>query len=969
MAVRNALIGPDLPGPPGDTSGNAGYTFLPWVRRGLAAAISATDTHSPGLPSTVVVPVDFKVNSDQVHLSARLYGPADVVSLDTRQIVRTDPAPRSADFEPNFFASIEFADATFPWLFTPLGDTRTQQLRPWLCLVVVEQGPDVTLTPETPSSLAVLQVRDPDRQLPNLAESWAWAHGQVVAGGDQDWQKVLEDSPTQTLSRLVCPRRLAPGTSYIACLVPTFEVGRLAGLGQDVTVSDLRPAWQTPAPNPPAPGSPPVVLPVYHYWEFRTSTGGDFESMVRPLWQNVPAELGAGFGTRPVDASRPGCGLDWTGLVTLLEGVLCAPPCAAPPPPPAGVQRDLAGLLQASAVHGIPIVGPPLYGGWYALQPGLPASGWMRDLNLDPCYRVAAALGALVVHDNQEQLMASAWDQLAGLRQANQALAQAQLARTVNSDIHARRLSSLGSGPLLQVTQPVHSRVATSPITLSSVITESRVPDAALTPSFRRAVRPQGPLARRFGPPGDTVAGLDAGLLVTAPDRHKPDGAVSIADVNALLTNPPGCPGMAALTPGLLQAAPGWAPPPASSPGPDVRWAAAPADQAIPRPPRFGDLAAGDLQTMAAGFRQAATAQLQYLQAALALPGERLQGPALAPGQQQQTLLDRIHPEVTVTAAARAAISVEPRTWDRPDPLDPVTTAPQFPVPMADVLAELGQDLLLPGLSAVPPDSVVALQANPRFIEAFMVGLNQEMGRELLWRGFPSHPLATYFRRFWADEQSAQRGDIPPIQQWDGQKRLGDNSADWSAPPLALVIRSRLFQRYPNAAVYAAKAVEARDGSRAPGSPESYPVASGRLDPDLRFFLFDLPPDQAAGTTSSLGDQLGWFFVIQQHPTEPRFGLEPAAAADFGRDPTTWALVTWGNLVDSQAALDELSCAPASWRGGGSLTLPPGPVPPPGPTWGAGSDSAQFAAITLRRPLRVAIHASALLPSGAKSGA
>ena len=46
-------------------------------------------------------------------------------------MVRTDPAPGAVDFEPNLLASIEFFDATLPWLFTPLGGSGTPQLRPW----------------------------------------------------------------------------------------------------------------------------------------------------------------------------------------------------------------------------------------------------------------------------------------------------------------------------------------------------------------------------------------------------------------------------------------------------------------------------------------------------------------------------------------------------------------------------------------------------------------------------------------------------------------------------------------------------------------------------------------------------------------------------------------------------------------------------------------------------------------------
>jgi hypothetical protein len=941
------------------SSGGAGYRFFPWVRCGLAAAITATDPGFPNLPSSsVTIPIAFDVNTDPVQVSARLYGPDHVGAIDGHQVVRTDPSPGSVDFEPNFFASIEFFDATLPWLFTPLGGSGTAQLRPWVCLVVVEQGANVTLTPETSTSLAVLRVQDPGRQLPSLADSWAWAHGQVAAKSSDSWQTVMDSAPAQSVSRLVCSRRLRASTRYLACVVPAFEVGRLAGLGEDVTITNLQPAWPLAPQDRPV----PVVLPVYYSWEFATGPGGDFESLVRLLWENLPVHLGPGFGTRPVDASAPGCGLSWPGAIVAVEGALCAPPCAATPIAPATAPADLGRLLAVTSVKGVPIVGPPVYGSWYTMRSGIPASGWVADLNLGPRYRVAASLGALVVHNNQEQLMASAWDQLASARQANQALVQAQLARTVNTSIHVQRLTNLGPGPLLQLTQPIHSRVATDPTTLSSVITASRVPDAAFTPAFRRAVRPQGPMARRFGPPAaDTIGALDAGLLVVAPDRTKPDGAVSMADVSPQVAI-----SLAGLALAGVQGAPGWQP---SVAGPDVRWAAAPADQAIPEPPRFGDLGPADLQAMSAGFRQAAAAQLQYVHAALPAPPQPL--PLLVPSLQKPTLMQRIHPDLTVPAAARTTIGVDPKTFDRPDPLDPITDTPRFQTPMAGALADLGQDLLLPGLSAVPPDSAVALQANARFVEAFMVGLNEEMGRELLWRGYPSHQLGTYFRRFWADEVSVENGDIPPIQQWDGSRPLGANSAAWAPAPLVLIIRSRLFQRYPNAAVYATKAVATGTG-RGPGPPEKYPIGSGRLDPDLRFFLFDLDPAVASGAvpdpSSDAHDSLGWYFVIQQHPTEPRFGLEPAEPSDFGTNPPSWALATWGNLVDNQAALDQLEFAPVTWRDGGSLTLPPaGPSQPAGPTWGAGSDAGQMAAITLRHPLRVAIHASAVLPSGGAS--
>ena len=75
----------------------------------------------------------------------------------------------------------------------------------------------------------------------------------------------------------------------------------------------------------------------------------------------------------------------------------------------------------------------------------------------------------------------------------------------------------------------------------------------------------------------------------------------------------------------------------------------------------------------------------------------------------------------------------------------------------------------------MPPNTVVPLETNSAFVEAYLVGLNTEMGRELVWRGFPADLAATYFDRFWdASGAPGRPPDIDPIAAW------GDGG---SAPP------------------------------------------------------------------------------------------------------------------------------------------------------------------------------------------
>ena len=165
-----------------------------------------------------------------------------------------DPRPGSDDFEPNYFPCIEFDRPDFPWLFTPARAEANARLRPWLCLIIVRKQDGVTLgsTPDSPlATLLIATPANPAAELPDLRDSWAWVHAQAAApdNGAASVGAALGGAPQLSLSRLLCPRLLAPSTDYIACVVPTFELGRKSALGLPVTDADLiganalAPAW------------------------------------------------------------------------------------------------------------------------------------------------------------------------------------------------------------------------------------------------------------------------------------------------------------------------------------------------------------------------------------------------------------------------------------------------------------------------------------------------------------------------------------------------------------------------------------------------------------------------------------------------------------------------------------------------------------------------------------------------------
>ena len=82
------------------------YRFLPWARRGLADRIADADTGAP-LPARAKVNVGITVsNIGETPYALQLYGPGDVIGVDPRMIVRTEPRPASSDAEPNYAAGV-----------------------------------------------------------------------------------------------------------------------------------------------------------------------------------------------------------------------------------------------------------------------------------------------------------------------------------------------------------------------------------------------------------------------------------------------------------------------------------------------------------------------------------------------------------------------------------------------------------------------------------------------------------------------------------------------------------------------------------------------------------------------------------------------------------------------------------------------------------------------------------------------
>ncbi|MBK9036670.1 MAG: hypothetical protein IPL61_36375 [Myxococcales bacterium] len=938
----------------------AALRFYPWVRRGAAAQVTAADAAAGG--TRAAVPVALRFNDDPALEGATtltLVGPGDVTGFDARSISRRSPPDRTLDAEPNYFPAVEFDQADLPWRYTPRAEDATRRLRPWLCLAAFTEAELGAFEPTTSSRAleAVTILAGPPEQptpMPPADQLWAWAHVQVSGDDGAPLAEVVLGQPSRCLARLLCPRRLAPRTKYHVLLIPTFEVGRRAGLRLALgdAAASLATAWAGAALVE------DLRVPIYHRWTFSTGFDGDFETLVRRL---TPAPLPATAGSRGLDVATPGGGLPAAAPGPLALGGALRPPDS--PAPEAIAPEFVDGIVTlldlpatVRAEGGTPLVAPPLYGAWHARRETVAeaaAAGWFRELNVDPRGRVAAGMGTEVVQEQQEGLMASAWAQVAGIREANAQLRMAQVARAVGERLHRRHVATADDTRVLELTAPTHGQIKASTATVRARVEGSPARLALVSSGLRRAARPLGPVGRRQG----------------RPDVVRPHvlGRVNAGTLTALAETPPALPRSVPTV--------GWLEDRIKQTFPSTKdvEAAPPAEKVYAWDPVDGegpdkwDEGNGEDSPSMAAFREAALALLG--RPPTSKDGEtltRLDLPTLG-----ATVAAAIDPRTTIAQALAARMVRAPGfAWSPSDPLAPVMAHPVFPQPMFQPLAARSPDWILPGLFDLPADRVTLAKTNPAFIEAYMVGLNHELARELLWREYPSDQRGSYFRQFWdpagveATPVPETSKDVTPLHGWDPASTLGSHSPRPLAPGqehLVLVIRGEALRRYPGTLVYAQRATRTGDVVGL-GIEQLRPVFSGRLPPDVAMFGFALTDVEVRGDGTAANP--GWCFVFEEQPGDPRFGLDEGAA---GAPPAvTWDDLSWGHLAatpEALAAINYVDLAvdlPARPTGEGAsgagwhLTASAGqPI----------ARGADHAVITLQRAVRVAIHGADLLPT------
>ena len=870
---------------------SANARFLPWVR---AKALGADA-------------IQVRVAGRDLPIPIARYGPGDITGIDATQIRRRDPAPGSLTMPPNLFPSIELGRVDLPWALTPGGPDARGRLQPWLALIVVGAPSGSPLGNVDGAKQPVIEVAR--AELPVPEELALWVHVQVNADA-----AITEDAIRGGVARILSPRALAPNTRYLACLVPTFEAGRLAGLGQ--AVPDARatdPAWTV------GPGK--VVLPVYDSWFFTTTDSGDLERLARRLRGRDLAAT-----SRPPRLDVGVVSGDVAGKLAPFDGVLR--PLGAAANWSGDAVAASAARLRASLERTVgpepPVVGLPVYGSIAAGSVAI-ASGWLEDLNLDPRRRASAGLGAQMVRSHQDDLVDEAWRQAGDLQRARREREGAALADFAATRLRVRKIAPLAGAHALVTMAPALARLRDpSSATVAARVATSVLPPPALGATFRRILATKTPPAARRAGQGirrtltlQNAAVVSPGALPAAPAKLVTGARVRI-DIGALGFPPTGPTGPVVST---HAAAPHAAPVTSTGPvGPAASHGSVgphgltvPTDPGPHTPPAWSKITAAQ-KGMLSTFLPVVTARKPTVvdvvrPKALAWPVPATSSPAA-------TATQRFGTRVALGDGARLGGTG-------------VVATPRFTQPLA---AWLDPSFLLAGVD-IPPDTAGLLEVNGPFVEALLVGANHELARELLWRGVPLDRRATLLGRFFESQLSAAPRDMTAIAEWSASDRLGAHLA--FGERVVLILRSRLVSHLRETAIFLAQA-EADGPYRKPGATQRLPVFRGSAGLDTAYFGFDLAPEDLAA-------DLGWYIVIQELAGAVRFGLDESGPTAM----STWNDLAWPavTLVGGYVAAAQTQVAPAQ---------------PDGLVWN--TDAGQMAGIVLQRPIRLSIHTSLLLP-------
>lgn len=847
--------------------------FKGWTREQIAGLATGVEDGRARVETTVeltgTAPSGASTGSQSRPVRFLLSGAGDVVGLAPGAVTKRYPSPGALDHESDRCPYVELADPALPWRYTPAPKPAagTGSLHPWLVLVVGTED-ELTLAGDRVTLGVVAQQ---DHLVHGAGDAYPWAHVQVDAEG-------------RRVSRVLSGRLLDAGVDYLAVLVPAFG-------------ADGQRLWTAAVP---------VTVPLFDHWRFRTATpAGSFEDLAARL---SPGAAPADTGRAPLDYPRvPGAGdLEVRGAL--------APLGVGDDPVPPEVTADLDSLrTPARDAKGRPIVGLPRYGeAWRVEAPE--ETTWGLGLNTDPRDRGVAGLGLELGIRLQEELSAEASASLGALAEARQRIRDLVTGLRASRGLWQRRLPA-DPVDALWLLGPGLDRVVTPQGTVAQLATgpDRALPAGIFSTAARRMLRVRtartGALAEPPRPHGLLASANRCLPLPERRDDGVPLGALGV-DAHDLLER--------------LRAG-------AESGEVDLRavaeGAAELADRAVDQLRDFAKEIAHRLAESAEQGGPAPWAEaLALLVAAAAVDPQHeheLGRLAVAmrtflaryPEPAGETDLhdlvvavDEPEPEeppcrpVDLDAlaagvlaafdptredgAARVRVLATIDGLDPAQPLAPPEVCVGLDRPVWADVEDAFPEWLLPGVAALPEDSVIAVETNPRFVDALLTGLNTQLLSELRWRNIPVATGCTPLRVFWdrADTADGARvDDVRGVAAWADDTVLGDpqhRPAGAGGRDLVVLVRGHLFLRYPATVVYL---TPARITGGAPDfgvDPDAalriLPSFQGRIGRDVSFFGFQgFVPEQV----------LTHWVVFEEPPAGYRFANDMSDAAL----PHTWA--------------------------------------------------------------------------------
>jgi hypothetical protein len=836
-------------------------------------------------------------------MKVKFRGAGDVLGFNDDLILRLEPVNGSMDFEPNFFPFIEFKDPSFPWLYSipSSNEEKNDGNEPWLSLIAISQTEiDLMLNEQ----IKVFE-KNQNKQdfiniklgfLPNETLFWSTASVQVKSTSNpQSFEdnsnllKYILSNPEKCSSRIICFRKLEQNTDYTVILVPNYQLGVKAFFKENFEDDEDRDkkAW-TYSEND---LDTIIKLPIYYKWHFRTSDEGDFKKLARKLTPIViddPNKVGqrvvkiglSSLSNLSMEENEE-LGSNNSSKEKNLEyfrlgGAITAPNFSNNLEKFKDVIQNLSitenlwldlneslQSYQDSRNEDDPLLTYPTYGKYFRKTTNIQMpfndrwainSPWIHELNLDVRYRVPAGCGTTVIQQNQDRFCELCWEQVNDLKLANDKIRLTNAGLKIGEVIEKKHLTPLTDERFTLTSTPFHSHLiyqnGNKEYSYKKAFKLSGIQPGVLSPAFKRIAHQKVGINNfdifypwRLAKSNDIESEKIKNKENCLPKRCK--GEKDENKFKQLLFNL----GM--------------------------------------KEERYVNL------KDYIGFNFDVYEQLP----------KKILIEEIDVGNHFRNKFDL---ELTLKNKLKNFIKFKNRSFNNfIENFEQIMVSPKINYPMYKYLEKLSLDFIIPGASSLDNNIISLCSENRKFIEAFMVGLNHEMGRELVWKGFPTDQRGTVFSYFWDPTEFTQINDennssttsqthtpiphISKIHKWSSP--LGQNpyfssqyipESNSQQNSLVLLIKGDLIRRYSDLIIYSIRITKEKNGrycfwrevihgnDREPSKEDSTlinPIFRGLIGSDILILGFPFYENKIKGDDKD-GE---YYFVLQENQSSPRF--------------------------------------------------------------------------------------------------